>query len=189
GGMTGALCAAATPAPAHGGHGMMTRAPAAPWTVVHLHGSPNPPDSDGWPDNAYFPGGSQVHHYPAQESAALLWYHDHANMVTRLNVYAGLAGLYIVRDPDAEAALGLPVGVEAGELPLVLQDRNLEVDAAADQYTGRFAYQALNSNGRFRGDFVLVNGVIWPCRKVRPQTYRLRILNGSNARFYQLALL
>jgi spore coat protein A, manganese oxidase len=168
--------------------GMMAPAvPPAPWTVVHLHGSPNPPDSDGCPDNAYLPGGSQTHHYPRQESAALLWYHDHANMITRLNVYAGLAGLYLVRDRSVEVdQLHLPVGPPF-EIPLVLQDRDLEV--VGDQFTGRFAYQVLSENAAFRPPFRLVNGVITPFVKVEPRVYRLRILNGSNARFYRLKLM
>jgi spore coat protein A len=129
------------PADVAGGH-MHVFVPKKPWAVVHLHGSPNPSDSDGWTDNAYFPGASAFHHYPPQLSAALLWYHDHANMITRLNVYAGLAGLYIVRDAVVEAQHGLPVGPPF-EIPLLLQDRNLE--EKADKYTGRFAYQPLNS--------------------------------------------
>src|SRR5262249_21397081 len=112
--------------------------PEQPWTVVHLHGSPNPPDSDGWTDNAYFPGGSAVNPYPPQGSAALLWYHAHAHMVTRLNVYAGLAGVYLVRDEPFETIHRLPVG-HPYEIPLVLQDRTFEV--VSDKYTGRFKYQ------------------------------------------------
>jgi len=99
------------------GTGMHYFVPERPWTVVHLHGSPNRPDSDGWTDNAYFPGDSATHYYPAQENASLLWYHDHANMITRLNVYAGLAGLYVVRDPAVEGPQQLPVNNEF-ELPL-----------------------------------------------------------------------
>lgn len=162
--------------------------PPAPWTVVHLHGSPTPAESDGWTDNAYFPGGTSVHHYPPQLSAALLWYHDHANMITRLNVYAGLAGLYLVRDPALEGAKKLPVG-KPYEIPLLLQDRNLEVNPAGDNYTGRFAYQELNSpSGLSQADYVVVNGVIWPFHNVAPGRYRLRLLNGSNGRFFRLAV-
>lgn len=163
--------------------GMPYFVPKLPWTVVHLHGSPTRADHDGWTDNAYFPGGSATHHYPKQPSAALLWYHDHANMITRLNVYAGLAGLYIVRDASAEAAL--PAG--DFELPLLLQDRNFEVYADRDQFTGRFAYQSLTSNNTFECDHFLVNGTVKPYKKVQQTCYRLRILNGANSRFFRLA--
>lgn len=159
--------------------------PPHPWTVAHLHGSPSPADADGWTDNAYFPGGSNTHHYPPQGSAALLWYHDHAHMITRLNVYAGLAGLYLVRDPAAEA--GLPVGPPY-EIPLVIQDRSFEPTADGTGFTGRFAYQDLALNSTFAGTHYLVNGAVAPRVEVRPGVYRLRILNGSNTTNYQIAV-
>ena len=117
--------------------------------------------------------------------AALLWYHDHGNMVTRLNVYAGLAGLYIVRDPVTDA--GRPSGDH--ELPLLLQDRDFELTPDGTHFTGRFLYQALNSNNKFipESDFYLVNGTVRPFKKVDRSKYRLRILNGGNSRFFRLA--
>jgi spore coat protein A len=161
--------------------------PEKPWTVVHLHGSPTRPDYDGWADNAYFPGEAATHFYPTQERGAMLWYHDHGNMVTRLNVYAGLAGLYIVRDPATDA--GRPSGDH--ELPLVLQDRDFELTADGTHFTGRFLYQSLNLNSKFepRSNIFLVNGTVRPFKKVDRDKYRLRILNGSNARFFRLAFL
>lgn len=161
--------------------------PEKPWTIVHLHGSPTRPDYDGWADNAYFPGEAAAHFYPAQERAALLWYHDHGNMITRLNVYAGLAGLYIVRDPATDA--GHPSGDH--ELPLMLQDRDFESTPDGTHYTGRFLYQSLNLNSKFepRSNIFLVNGTVRPFKKVDRNKYRLRILNGANARFFRLAFL
>jgi spore coat protein A len=151
--------------------------------VIHLHGSPTHPSSDGWSDDAFFPGQSVVYHYPRQEQAALLWYHDHANMITRLNVYAGLAGMYIVRHPR-EDELNLPWGEH--ELPLLIQDRNFE--KSGDDYTGRMLYTHLGNTNTFTGDFYLINGVVSPFRDVDPTIYRLRILNGCNGRTLRLAL-
>src|SRR3984885_11892218 len=64
--------------------------------VIHLHGAKAPPDSDGYPENWYVPGKSAVSHYPNQQDAAMLWYHDHALGINRLNVFAGMLGLYIL---------------------------------------------------------------------------------------------
>jgi spore coat protein A, manganese oxidase len=168
-----------------GTHDSELQLPDLRWTVMHLHGSPTPPASDGWPDDACNPGQFQIYHFPAQPRAALLWYHDHANMITRLNVYAGLAGLYIVRD-DTEKALGLPIGPPY-EIPIVIQDRNLEIDNDRDIFTGRFLYKSSGSD-TFRGPYNVVNGTIWPYLDVQPRQYRFRVLNGSNGRRYRLKL-
>lgn len=158
--------------------------PREPWTVVHLHGSPTRAEYDGWADNAFFRGGSATYRYPQQERAALYWYHDHANMVTRLNVYAGLVGLYVVRDASTDA--GHPSGEH--ELPLVLQEADLETTPDAMAYTGRFRYQPLNLNSRFEPatGWFLVNGTIQPYYNVNRGKYRLRILNGANSRIFNL---
>jgi FtsP/CotA-like multicopper oxidase with cupredoxin domain len=70
-----------------------------PWTVVHLHGGRTLADYDGWPENAYYPGQVQITAYENNQPGALLWYHDQGMAITRLNVYTGLAGLYLIRDP------------------------------------------------------------------------------------------
>jgi spore coat protein A, manganese oxidase len=167
-------------------------------TVVHLHGQKVLPDSDGYPE-AWFTNGftktgpffeTRTYHYPNDQPAAQLWYHDHALGTTRLNVYTGLAGLYIIRDDD-EDALNLPRG--AYEIPLMIQDRFLNAD-------GSLLYPVIDTGGdpdpqvppiwipEFFGDTVLVNGKVWPYLEVEPRKYRFRILNGSNARFYHLTL-
>jgi spore coat protein A len=153
-------------------------------TVVHLHGSPTLPDYDGWSDNVFGPGESLVYRYPGYERGVLLWYHDHANMITRLNVFAGLAGLYLIRSGEERAA-GLPTRWPY-EIPLLIQDRKLEVNE--DRYTGRLRYGPLDQHDAFTGDHILVNGTIWPHVEVRPRAYRLRLLNGSNGRIYKLRL-
>src|SRR6266852_5679052 len=78
-------------------------------TVVHLHGGLTPAAYDGWAENLSAPGQDAVFHYPMGQRAALLWYHDHVMGVTRFGVYAGLAGLWIIRD-QRERELGLPEG-------------------------------------------------------------------------------
>src|SRR5581483_4031068 len=72
------------------------------------------------------PGQCEVF-YPNQQSARLMWYHDHAHDITRLNAYAGVASAYIIRDTfeDNLRNLGLPQYIEDGgrEIPLVVQDK------------------------------------------------------------------
>jgi spore coat protein A len=151
--------------------------------VVHLHGGKTPAESDGYPEDWYVPGQSRLYYYPNQQDAALLWYHDHAMGINRLNIYAGLFGLYIVRDP-VEAALHLPSGKY--EIPLVLADRSLKPD-------GQLSYPVSSDSQRpwvpeVFGNAHLVNGKIFPYLDVEPRRYRFRILNAANGRFYRLSL-
>ncbi len=76
--------------------------------MVHVHGAKAPPESDGYPEDWYVPGQSRTYHYPNDQAAALLWYHDHAMGINRLNIYAGLFGLYVIRDAREQRAR-LPV--------------------------------------------------------------------------------
>jgi spore coat protein A len=156
-----------------------------PWTVVHLHGGRTAAVSDGWTENACLSGQFTTSDYTNDQQATLLWYHDHAMGITRFNVYAGLAGLYIIRDAE-EAALCLPAGPY--EIPLLLQDRNLET-APDGSLTGRLLLKVEDGTMEFFGPFTLVNGTIWPHLPVEARQYRLRLLNGSNARIYRLVLL
>jgi spore coat protein A len=151
-------------------------------TVVHVHGGRVPPESDGHPESWYAPGGSAVHHYPNRQDATTLWYHDHAMGIERLNQYAGLFGFFLVRD-DFEDTLQLPSGEL--EVPLVLADRIFDAD-------GQLVYPTSGSPeapwvSEVRGDAVLVNGKLYPYLDVEPRRYRFRILNASNARFYDLS--
>jgi FtsP/CotA-like multicopper oxidase with cupredoxin domain len=174
-----------------------------PWTVVHLHGGRTAADADGWPESGCYPGQVQHSVYDNQQPGTLLWYHDHAMAITRLNVYAGLAGLYIIRDPQ-EHALQLPRGVEDHELLLLVQDRALtqagdHPDIVANQLlhkTGTAGADPIAIDGgpervdqapmEFFGPLTLVNGLIWPKATVQADVYRLRILNGANARTFRL---
>jgi spore coat protein A len=162
-----------------------TAATLPPWTVVHLHGGRTLANSDGWTENGCLPGQSSLSCYANDQRAALLWYHDHAMGITRFNVYAGLAGLYIIRDEE-EDALDLPRGPY--EVPLLIQDRNLDTDPDG-RLTGRLLHKVEYGTMEFFGPYTLVNGSIWPHLPVEPRQYRLRLLNGSNARTYRLVLL
>jgi spore coat protein A len=162
-----------------------TVATLPPWTVVHLHGGRTAAVSDGWTENATLSGQSTTCDYTNDQQATLLWYHDHAMGITRFNVYTGLAGLYIIRDAE-EAALLLPAGPY--EIPLLIQDRNLET-APDGSLTGRLLHKVEDGTMEFFGPFTLVNGTIWPHLPVEARQYRLRLLNGSNARIYRLVLL
>lgn len=163
-------------------HGAGTNVPAVR-SVIHLHGGRTPPSSDGYPEDWYVPGKSKTYYYPNGQDAALLFYHDHAMGINRLNIYAGLEGLYIIRDAE-EDALNLPKG--RYEIPLVLCDRFLHQD-------GSLEYPISGIPGKpwvpeVFGNAILVNGALAPYLDVEPRRYRFRILNGSNARFYRLSI-
>ncbi|MEV6833754.1 multicopper oxidase domain-containing protein [Streptomyces sp. NPDC051133] len=126
--------------------------------------------------------------YPVEQRPTMLWYHDHRMDFTAPAIWRGLAGLHFVRD-DAEEALGLPSGHR--ELPLMIADRAFDGD-------GNLAYPSLDPTLRQRpgvrepytagvlGDVILVNGAPWPVHEADTARYRLRILNASNARHYDL---
>lgn len=168
-------------------------------TVIHLHGAESLPDSDGYPEawfthdfaevGPYFE--KEVYDYENNQRPLTMWYHDHAMGITRLNVYAGLAGMYIVRGKE-EAGLGLPK--DEYEIPLMLLDRSFNSD-------GSLAYprQPVQDPDApelpdpsiqpfFLGDTNLVNGKVWPYLEVEPRKYRFRLLNAANTRTYQLFL-
>ena len=151
--------------------------------VVHLHGAKAPPESDGYPENWYVPGKSAVCHYPNRQDATMLWYHDHTLGINRLNVFAGLFGVFFVRD-EFEDSLNLPRGKY--EIPLVIYDRVFDLD-------GQLNYPVSGDPKspwvpEVFGDAVLVNGKLFPYLEVGPRRYRFRVLNGANGRFFHLTL-
>lgn len=185
-------------------------------TVTHVHGAHVPSAGDGDPE-AWFSRGfvkkglawtTDVYHYPNKQQAATLWYHDHTLGQTRLNVYAGLAGFFLLRDkdercgdsgndgrggkPDHKKLSALPHG--KFEVPLVIQDRIFDTDGSLLFPIRDPSQVPTNSEHpgtwtpEFFGDAILVNGKVWPFLEVEPRKYRFRILNGSNARFYNLTL-
>src|SRR6266571_4158340 len=141
---------------------------------------------DGWAENLFGPGQPAVFHYPMNQRAALLWYHDHVMGVTKFDVYAGLAGLWIVRD-ERERELGLPEGPPF-EVPLLIQDRNFNLDDRG-RLTGQLVHKTDPEVMEAFAPFTVVNGKVWPILDVQPATYRFRVINGSNARTYRLVLL
>jgi len=145
--------------------------------TVHLHGGHVPASEDGNPLDYIRPGTTRSYTYPNNQLPSMLWYHDHCMDFTGPHVWHGLAGLYLISD-DYEDSLGLPNG--AYEVPLVLQDRNFNA-------SGQLVYTRNRMNGE-TGNTMLVNGTIQPYFNVATRRYRFRVLNGSNARFYQLAL-
>ena len=155
-------------------------------TVVHLHGGLTPASYDGWAENLFAPGQPAVFDYPMDQRAALLWYHDHVMGITKLDVYAGLAGLWIVRD-ERERELELPEGPPF-EVPLLIQDRNFDLDEQG-RLTGQLVHKTDPEVMEAFPPFTVVNGKVWPVLEVRPATYRFRVLNGSNARTYRLVVL
>jgi len=144
---------------------------------VHLHGGIVPAASDGHPMQLIAPGGSFTYTYPNNQDAATLWYHDHAHGLSARTMFYGLAGMYIVED-DLEASLDLPKG--DFEVPLIIQDRSFNEDGSL-RYTE-------NVDEGFLGDTIVVNGTVSPRFAVKRALYRLRFLNASNARAYNLKL-
>lgn len=145
---------------------------------VHLHGGYVPSAHDGHPMDVILPGKSFDYTYPNKQDAATLWYHDHAHGRTAHTLYYGLVGTYLLSD-DREEELGLPTDPEF-DIPLVLADHAFNKD-------GSFRY-AENVDLGFRGDTILVNGAVSPRMTVKRRLYRLRFLNASNARSYNLKL-
>jgi len=208
--------------------------------VTHLHGAHVGPESDGYPEAWWLPNavdipagyvtqgsnwgqaagfpqvaGQAVYNYPNDQPESTLWYHDHTLGMTRLNVYAGPAGFWLIRDTlGQEANLNLPspapkVGDAPGtkyyELPIVIQDRSFNNDGSLFYPKHRSFFEGVKP-GQLRIKFaprsdisriwnpeaffnvMVVNGVAWPFQDVDQGKYRLRLLNGSNSRFLNLSL-
>ena len=181
--------------------------------VVHLHGGEVPPVIDGSPE-AWFTsdgafhgasyytrpgvtaaGNESVYRYPNSQDAAPIWFHDHLLGGTRINVYCGLAGAYVLTDPKLKLPTGLnAIGLQQGTnsatlqplIPLVIQDRMFDVNGQLF-----FPNQGINPEHpywipEFVGDTICVNGKVWPYLNVQAKRYRFLIINGSNARTYEL---
>ena len=172
--------------------------------VAHLHGGHTESASDGLPDAWFTPnfslkgpgfikGDVVPYHYSNTQEAATIWYHDHALGITRLNVYAGLAGYYLITDPNE---MNLQA---AGKLPAAPYDLGLAIQDRMFTVNGQLYYPSVSEEEQagqplpsilpeFFGDFILVNGMAWPVLDVEPRQYRFRVLNGSDSRFYNLFL-
>jgi spore coat protein A len=192
--------------------------------ITHLHGGHSMFQYDGNPEFFYTPDGrvtgpqwdfvdggfTSTFHYDNNVPAGNLWYHDHALGLTRLNVYAGLAGFYFVRDDQDTGMAGNPLGLPAFpyELAYAIQDRMFtdRGDLFYPAYPGDPFYEGFITDeeaelpedlfpgggptalAEFFGDFIVVNGKIWPKEDVEPRHYRMRLLNGCDSRFMVLQL-
>jgi FtsP/CotA-like multicopper oxidase with cupredoxin domain len=191
-------------------------------TITHLHGGHSDFQFDGNPEFfsspeseivgpqwANVPGGyTEKFLYDNNVRAGNLWYHDHALGITRLNVYAGLAGFYFVRDEFDTGKEDNPLGLPAWpyEKAYAIQDRmfrdtgELFYPAYPDEpfYNdfifgeGAILPPELFPDGgpsalaEFFGDHMVVNGVLWPKEDVEQRNYRFRLLNGTDSRFMGL---
>jgi FtsP/CotA-like multicopper oxidase with cupredoxin domain len=204
-------------------------------TVTHVHGMEGVEDwSDGYAEAWYLPAASNIprdyasagtwyeffrsksggrgwapgqatYRYPNAQRPSTLWFHDHTLGITRLNVYAGPAGFYIIRSDnaadhptvaDGKGMAILPSGQY--EIPLAIQDRSFNADGSLfypdsrrifDGFAGPYIPDGDVSPiwvPEFFGNCMLVNGRTWPYHSVEPRRYRLRILNGCNSRFLVL---
>jgi spore coat protein A, manganese oxidase len=185
--------------------------------VTHLHGGHTNYLFDGNPEYFFSPGfkikgprwSGKTYVYHNDQRAGNLWYHDHALGLTRLNVYAGLAGFYFVRDGYDTGNANNPLQLPAVpyELAYAIQDRMFRDtgelfypafpgDPAWDDFITDEGVEVCDAMGNpqpcvtppsalaeFFGDHMLVNGVIWPRAEVEPRHYRIHLLNGCDSRF------
>jgi spore coat protein A len=203
--------------------------------VTHVHGAHTTEDSDGYPEAWYLPNANNIDvtyetgtffdhfnskynknwgpgwatfNYPNDQPATTLWYHDHTLGMTRLNVYAGPAGFWLIRGGDYDTELGYvrpgsfpanPLG-EYTEIPIVIQDRSFNSDGSLFYPDNRAFFEGLDVNEldipfapnsdvapiwnpEFFGNVMVVNGSAWPYLDVDRRKYRFRFLNGCNSRF------
>jgi len=148
-----------------------------------------------------WPKGAAIFQYPNDQRATTLWFHDHTLGMTRLNIYAGVSGFYLIRGGPADLPAGvLPSG--RFEIPLMLQDRSFNTDGSLFFPADRAFFGDVPAGGpyvpqtdvppmwnpEFFGNTIVVNGATWPVLNVEARRYRLRIVNASNTRFYMLKI-
>ncbi len=151
-------------------------------TNVHWHGLIVPSEADGQPGNLVAPGAEAEYTFEVRNRPGTYWFHPHPHGRTAEQAYQGLAGLFIVTDA-AEAALELPAGAQ--DIPLMLQDRRFDADNQLVYIDPGMAGMMDQMMG-ILGEHILVNGRPDTTLPVTTQPYRLRVLNGSNARIYKL---
>lgn len=168
-------------------HGVTDSFRTATPMSLHLHGGVTPPESDGNPEQLTLPGGNIVHRFPNGQEAATLWYHDHAMAITRVNVYAGLAGMYLLRDRFDTGRADNPLGLPAGEfeMPLVMQEKIFREDGRLSIRSTRIVPEGSWEGGAV-GDVGLVNGTIWPELTVARGLYRFRMINAASYSVWNL---
>ena len=152
-------------------------------TIIHWHGLHTPARMDGHPVDTIKPGARYEYDFNVRNRGGTYWYHTHAHELTAKQAYNGLASFFLVDDEDQRKlaqALDLKLGVT--DLPLVIQDKQFDAQ-------GKLVYQPNmhESMMGWLGDIVLANLTPNAVHEITPRTYRLRLLNGSNARIYRLA--
>ena len=204
----------------HGYEGRSIERDGVP-VVPHVHGGRNDSNSDGNPEYFFSPENQVVGpRYVGSryrfggpgwnDKAGMMWYHDHSLGITRLNVYAGLAGFFALRDDEDTGKTDNPLGLPADpyELGFAIQDRMFRNNGElffpslpgepfyADFIDGEgailppdlFPDGGPTALAEFFGDHMVVNGIIWPKYPVEPRQYRVRLLNGSDSRFMRFRL-
>jgi FtsP/CotA-like multicopper oxidase with cupredoxin domain len=149
-------------------------------TTLHWHGMHLPAAADGGPHQPIEPGDRWSPSWTVDQPAASLWYHPHLMGETEDHVYRGLAGMFLIDDPEA-SALSLPSEYGIDDIPLIVQDKRLNDDGRLD-----FSQSIISPIGRL-GDEILVNGTHDPYLEVSDRLVRLRLLNASTARSYNFA--
>ncbi|CCH57667.1 bilirubin oxidase (plasmid) [Fibrisoma limi BUZ 3] len=147
---------------------------------IHWHGLLVPAEMDGHPTQLVQAGGSFTYAFRINQAANMAWYHPHPHEKTAKQAFMGLAGMILIETPD-ERALNLPSGTF--ELPLLIQDKRLD-GAGSPVYNPTMDDVMIG----YMGETVTVNGIAGAFHPVSTRTYRLRIVNGSNGRIYNLAL-
>ncbi len=152
-------------------------------TIIHWHGLHTPAAMDGHPSSTIAPTERFSYNFTIKNRGGTYWYHTHAHGLTAKQAYNGLASFFLVEDDDQRRltqALALTLGET--DLPIVIQDKQFSAD-------GKLRYQPNMHEAMmgWMGDIVLCNLTPNAVLKVAPRTYRLRLLNGSNARIYRLA--
>nr|WP_297422373.1 multicopper oxidase family protein [uncultured Actinotalea sp.] len=145
-------------------------------TVMHLHGSRSEPQYDGYADDAIPVQSSKQFHYPCDQGARSIWYHDHSAHRTATNVYSGLAGHFHVKDD-----------YERGQLPQGEFDVPLTITDAMFASDGRLLFDDDGHKG-LSGDVILVNHVPWPVLRVKRRVYRFRFLVAAISRSFRFRL-
>jgi len=146
--------------------------------ITHWHGLHVPQTMDGHPMYEIYQGERYVYEFEVDNPAATYWYHTHTHEMTATQVYQGLAGLITVRDSE-ERKLGIPAGNY--EIPLVIQDRSF-----TNHNQLRYLHGMRRRMMGFVGNTIVINGQVNNIFRVQTRAYRLRLLNGSNARIYKL---
>jgi FtsP/CotA-like multicopper oxidase with cupredoxin domain len=145
-------------------------------TSTHLHGEALRAPFDGWAEDITNPGEFKDYYYPNDRAARTLWYHDHAVLLSGANVNDGLAGFYIISDP--QESLSFPSGQY--DVPLMLGARQFRPDGQL--------WSPIGEDSGFHGDVIVVNGQPWPFMAVEPRKYRFRLLSAGIIRTFSAFL-